>query len=47
MAKQAGAGADYEAAYTHALAGRLPDAEALCREILGGDLGQIPECRTI
>ena len=34
MAKQAGAGADYEAAYTHALAGRLPDAEALCREIL-------------
>ncbi len=34
MAKPASGGADYEAAYTHALAGRLPDAEALCREIL-------------
>ncbi len=36
MAKPAsgGGGADYEAAYSHALAGRLPHAEALCREIL-------------
>ncbi len=30
----ASGGADYEAAYSHALAGRLADAEALCREIL-------------
>ncbi len=29
-----GGGDDYVAAYSHALAGRLPDAEALCREIL-------------
>jgi tetratricopeptide (TPR) repeat protein len=34
MAKQASGGADYEAAHSHALAGRLADAEALCREIL-------------
>ena len=34
MAKQASGGADYQAAYSHALAGRLPHAEALCREIL-------------
>ena len=34
MAKPASDGTDYEAAYTHALAGRFPDAEALCREIL-------------
>ena len=34
MAEQASGGADYEAAYRHALAGRIADAEALCREIL-------------
>ena len=34
MAEQASGGADYQTAYRHALAGRLADAEALCREIL-------------
>ena len=34
MAIQASGGSDYEAAYSHALAGRLANAEALCREIL-------------
>jgi tetratricopeptide (TPR) repeat protein len=34
MAKQPSGGGDYQAAHGHAIAGRLPDAETLCREIL-------------